>query len=154
MTLFDEESDFLISYYMDLFYKLSDRFVIISELMPQYQPKQISNRWRDYLDPKLCKKSLTNEEKIFIIEQTPNYRKLDWICWKGLSSCLENKSGRRHSYNKIKNYWNANQRRQQKNLKKRTVHFLLNEENREKQHIKKKKVTYKNGGIPIASLLN
>ncbi|CAG8713883.1 16029_t:CDS:2 [Funneliformis mosseae] len=132
MTEFDEKDDETIKNLMFHFEKRPDRFVKISEFMPKYTPKQLSNRWRDHLDPNICKEAFTEDEKRYIIEQTPNYRKSNKICWKCLSSGMKKIFNRRHSNNKIKNYWNANQRRQKKKNSKLNVPFFINDENGEK----------------------
>ncbi|CAG8657087.1 9419_t:CDS:2 [Funneliformis mosseae] len=154
MTLFDDESDFLIRYYMGIYEKCPDRFVKISEIMPKYNPRQISARWRDYLDPNLCNDPFTEDEKRYIIEQTPNHRKSDNICWRDLSSDLEKRFGRFHSYNKIKSYWNVYQKRQKKNSFERTVPLLLNGENGEKKYRKESRSSINTDGrIPVSFLL-
>ncbi|RIA82345.1 hypothetical protein C1645_881082 [Glomus cerebriforme] len=61
-----------IRYYMKIYGKQHNCFAIISRLMPKYTPRQISNYWRNYLDPKLC---LDHCKKQFIIEWIHEYQK-------------------------------------------------------------------------------
>ncbi|GBC37456.2 uncharacterized protein OCT59_003489 [Rhizophagus irregularis] len=63
MPLFNDEENKRIRYHMKMWGHLDDRFVRISELMPQFTPKQISHHWKNHLDPQLyCpkNKSITN----------------------------------------------------------------------------------------------
>ncbi|RIA82612.1 hypothetical protein C1645_498633 [Glomus cerebriforme] len=53
MAIFNDEGNKLIRYYMKMWGHLDDRFILISEKIPPYTPKQISNHWKTYLNPQL-----------------------------------------------------------------------------------------------------
>ncbi|GET03589.1 hypothetical protein GLOIN_2v1886514 [Rhizophagus clarus] len=53
MPLFDDEDNKCIRYYMKMWGHLDDCFIRINSLMPQFSPKQISNHWKNHLDPQL-----------------------------------------------------------------------------------------------------
>ncbi|RIA82613.1 hypothetical protein C1645_880968 [Glomus cerebriforme] len=53
MAIFSDEGNKLIRYYMKMWGHLDYRFILISEKIPPYTPKQISNHWKTYLDPQL-----------------------------------------------------------------------------------------------------
>ncbi|RIA82350.1 hypothetical protein C1645_809647 [Glomus cerebriforme] len=80
-----------------------DRFTRISKTMQNRTPKQISDYWRNHLNPKLCHEPLSQDDKDFIIEQAQKYPLI--IHWKFIISGLEKKSGRLRSENLIKNFW-------------------------------------------------
>ncbi|GET03574.1 kinase-like domain-containing protein [Rhizophagus clarus] len=66
--LFNEEDNERIRNYMKEFGHYHNRFVRVSKLIPKYTPKQISNHWRNYLNPDLCHEPLGSYEKNFIID--------------------------------------------------------------------------------------
>ncbi|RGB41432.1 hypothetical protein C1646_752106 [Rhizophagus diaphanus] len=51
MPRFNDEDNKRIRHHMKMWGHLDDRFVRISELMPQFTPKQISHHWKNHLDP-------------------------------------------------------------------------------------------------------
>ncbi|RIA82611.1 hypothetical protein C1645_835083 [Glomus cerebriforme] len=112
MALFSEKDERLIISHMKSLGHYHDRFVRISRLMPKYTPKQISNHWRNYLNPKLCKKPLGNYEKKYIIELAQKYKKSrnqkSNINWKNVIQDLEKQFGKLYSENQVKNFWGSN----------------------------------------------
>ncbi|RIA82347.1 hypothetical protein C1645_743846 [Glomus cerebriforme] len=108
MPLFDENSNKVIMRSMKKWKNRYNRFVKISKLIPNYTPKQIASHWKNHLDPNLCRDSLNEDEKKFVAEwlqknQTSN----GLIPWKKVANDLNNRFGKKHAGNKIKNYWNA-----------------------------------------------
>ncbi|GBC03193.1 hypothetical protein RclHR1_05000006 [Rhizophagus clarus] len=89
-----------------------NNFKMISKRIPQYNAKQIRQRWKNHLDPNLCHDPLDEAEKSFIIQwvkanqTTPNAT----IHWKDLISAMKNRFGKLRSENKIKNFWYPKQR--------------------------------------------
>ncbi|RIA96649.1 hypothetical protein C1645_361641 [Glomus cerebriforme] len=110
---FNDEDERLIISYMESLGHYHDRFVRISRLMPKYTPKEISNHWRNYLNPKLCKKKpLGYYEKQYVIELAQKYKtsrnQKSIINWKYIIQDLEKQFGNLYSENQIKNFWNSN----------------------------------------------
>ncbi|CAG8527560.1 uncharacterized protein OCT59_003586 [Rhizophagus irregularis] len=125
-SIFDEESDQTILDKMAEFETKKERspFVEIAKIIP-YDQRQICNRWRNYLNPKLCHAPLGEGEKQFInkwiskrepsTKTKPNSGKIlkrkkyeKPIEWKILRQDLENEFGLFRSENIIKNYWYPN----------------------------------------------
>ncbi|CAB4485767.1 hypothetical protein RhiirA5_431243 [Rhizophagus irregularis] len=73
--LFNEEDNERIRNYMKENGHYHNRFVRVSKLIPKYTPKQISNYWRNYLNPELCHGPLGSCEKNFIIEWIVKHQK-------------------------------------------------------------------------------
>ncbi|RIA79690.1 hypothetical protein C1645_840130 [Glomus cerebriforme] len=112
MALFSVVDNELIINYMEILGHYHDRFVRISRLIPKYTPKQISNHWRNYLNPKLCKKPLGYYEKKYIIELAQKYKtsknQKPNINWKYIIQDLEKQFGNLYSENQVKNFWYSN----------------------------------------------
>ncbi|CAB5389316.1 unnamed protein product [Rhizophagus irregularis] len=90
------------------------RFARISKCLPQYNPKQIRNRWREKLDPNLCHDPLSEREKQFIIQWisiSKMKQKNDRISWVCLRYDLKTKFYITRPENVLKNYWYSRQRR-------------------------------------------
>ncbi|PKC04793.1 hypothetical protein RhiirA5_401268 [Rhizophagus irregularis] len=109
-TLIAIDSDMLITYYMEQFKSYRDRYSRVSRFVPNYTGSQICCRWKNYLDPRLCKSPLTDEEKDFIVSRAHVYKASDTILWKCIIHDLEKEFGRTHSENKVRNFWHPNKR--------------------------------------------
>ncbi|CAB4485643.1 hypothetical protein RhiirA1_444138 [Rhizophagus irregularis] len=89
-----------------------NNFKMISKQIPQYNAKQIRQRWKNHLDPNLCHEPLDEAEKSFIVQwvkvnqTTPTAT----IHWKDLISAMKDRFGKLRSENKIKNFWYLKQR--------------------------------------------
>lgn len=65
--------------------------------------KQVRERWVQHLDPELCRKDLTEEEKYLIIGIVEKIG----VHFVEIAEALYKKCGNKHSDNKIKNWWNS-----------------------------------------------
>ncbi|GBC04143.1 hypothetical protein RclHR1_05530012 [Rhizophagus clarus] len=141
-SIFDHDSDQVILDKMKEYEekKIRSPFVEIAKLIP-YDQRQICNRWRNYLNPKLCHKPLKEKEKQFInkwilkiepsaktkpkidkqlkredysgkiIKRSKHKKYEKRIDWKILRLDLEKECGFLRSENILKNYWYPNLRR-------------------------------------------
>ncbi|CAB4485766.1 hypothetical protein RhiirA5_366724 [Rhizophagus irregularis] len=133
MPLFDENSNKLIIHGMKKWKGRHNRFVKISKLVPNYTPKQIASHWKNYLDPNLCLDTLEYEEKKFIAEWIRKYRTSSGVIhWKYVVNDLKIRFGKRHSENKVKNYWNARIKREKK-FKNKGQKEIKDENNEQEQ---------------------
>ncbi|RIA88340.1 hypothetical protein C1645_877469 [Glomus cerebriforme] len=111
-TLFTKEIDNVIIELMKKWGHLPKPYVKIHEAIPQYTSKQIRQRWISILDPRLCRKSLDEDEKSFIIQWVEKNRQPNGtIHWKDLINEIEQISGKLRSENVIKNFWNQRRRK-------------------------------------------
>ncbi|RIA82346.1 hypothetical protein C1645_835496 [Glomus cerebriforme] len=117
--LFDDESNALVEKYMKEYGHHPNRFIIISNLMPKYSPKQLSNRWRNFLDPKLCHLPLEENEKEFITKWIhKNQTGIDDIIhWKEIRLELKKHFHKVRSENDLKKFWYAKLRKDKYILK-------------------------------------
>ncbi|RIA83072.1 hypothetical protein C1645_834367 [Glomus cerebriforme] len=137
---FNEEDDKIILARMEELGNVRNPFVIIAQVLSNFTPKQICNRWRNYTNPKLCRDPLRSDEKKFIndwiskrkpsmkakskinkplkaksdsgkiIKRSRHKRYEKVIEWKILIQDLKEKFGFLRSENDIKNYWYSNLR--------------------------------------------
>ncbi|PKK75949.1 hypothetical protein RhiirC2_735422, partial [Rhizophagus irregularis] len=78
MPLFNDEENKRIRYHMKMWGHLDDRFVRISELMPQFTPKQISHHWKNHLDPQLyCPKNKPTTNFWNLKRKSPGKHKIE-----------------------------------------------------------------------------
>ncbi|CAB5353506.1 unnamed protein product [Rhizophagus irregularis] len=90
-----------------------NRFVRISREMPNHTARQISEHWRNSLNPDLCHDPLSINEKIFITERVRKCQmRSTTIHWKYIINGLVIRFGKLRSENKIKNFFNSRQRRE------------------------------------------
>ncbi|RIA81947.1 hypothetical protein C1645_836146 [Glomus cerebriforme] len=109
-TNFNKETDNLIIKLVKKWEHHPKHYAKIHEVIPEYTSKQIRQRWKDKLNPKLCHDCLNEAEKKFVIRWVNN-RKTPEIRWSELVSALQNKFGRLHSENKPKNFWYSEYRK-------------------------------------------
>ncbi|CAB4485726.1 unnamed protein product [Rhizophagus irregularis] len=110
MPLFSDKDNKCFKFLMRLWGRYNDRFVRISRLMPRYTSKQLSNHWRNYLNPNLCNQPLGDHEKGYVIELAQKYRTPKYIKWKYVIQDLYVQFGKLYAENKVKNYWNSKNR--------------------------------------------
>uniref|UniRef100_U9SRD5 HTH myb-type domain-containing protein n=1 Tax=Rhizophagus irregularis (strain DAOM 181602 / DAOM 197198 / MUCL 43194) TaxID=747089 RepID=U9SRD5_RHIID len=112
---FTEEDDNMIIKHMKTYGKFTNRFVIISGLLNEkFTCSQISERWRNYLNPELCKDDLGYYEKVIIDHEVQKFlMKGDKIKirWRKVIRELFRLFGKLYSENKVKNYWNMKYRK-------------------------------------------
>ncbi|CAB4485727.1 unnamed protein product [Rhizophagus irregularis] len=104
MPLFSDKDNKCFKFLMRLWGRYNDRFVRISRLMPRYTSKQLSNHWRNYLNPNW------DHEKGYVIELAQKYRTPKYIKWKYVIQDLYVQFGKLYAENKVKNYWNSKNR--------------------------------------------
>ncbi|RIA81948.1 hypothetical protein C1645_836147 [Glomus cerebriforme] len=116
---FTPEADEIISECMLKWGHLPGCYAKISrKVLPQYKSKRIRQRWTTILNPKLNRKSLSEEEKLFIDEWVENNRtESGKIQWTKLADEIERIFDEKRSDNMLKNYWNAEQRKLSKSSK-------------------------------------
>ncbi|CAB4383771.1 unnamed protein product [Rhizophagus irregularis] len=113
---FTKEDDNMIIKHMKTYGKFTNRFVIINGLMNEkFTNSQISERWRNYLSPDLCKEDLGYYEKVIIdyeveVQQIFMTSDNNTIHWRKVTRELHRLFGKRYSENKVKNYWNLKHR--------------------------------------------
>ncbi|RGB41447.1 hypothetical protein C1646_663047 [Rhizophagus diaphanus] len=112
VVYFTEEDDNLIIKHMKTYGKFTNRFVIINGLMNEkFTNRQISERWRNYLDPELCKEDFGYYEKVIIDYEVQRILMTsDKISWREVTRELQRLFEKRYSANKVKNYWNSKHR--------------------------------------------
>ncbi|CAB4383615.1 hypothetical protein RhiirA5_403471 [Rhizophagus irregularis] len=111
--LSEEERDILLDGMVEL-RRIGCRnpFVIMAEVLPQFNARQLNNYWRNYLDPELCYYDLDDEEKTYIDGWISQNRIGNGIIeWKNLRQDLKNQYGFLRPENMVKNYWYSKQRR-------------------------------------------
>ncbi|CAG8654094.1 uncharacterized protein OCT59_003458 [Rhizophagus irregularis] len=113
---FTEEDDNMIIKLMKTYGKFTNRFVIINGLMNEkFTNSQISERWRNYLNPELCKEDLGYYEKVIIDDKVQKILVTSVkIRWREVIRELLRLFGKLYSENKIKNYWNLKYRNKMK----------------------------------------
>ncbi|CAB4408006.1 unnamed protein product [Rhizophagus irregularis] len=109
---FTEEDDNMIIKHMKTYGKFTNRFVIINGLMNEkFTNIQISERWRNYLNPELCKEDLGYYEKVVIDDKVQKILMTSVkIRWREVICELLRLFGKLYSENKVKNYWNLKHR--------------------------------------------
>ncbi|RGB28508.1 hypothetical protein C1646_673171 [Rhizophagus diaphanus] len=101
--LFTKKADNIIIKYMN---ELPICYAKIKKEIPEYTTKQIRQRWKNQLDPKLCHDRLDeNEEKLIIGLVKKNQKPNGEICWTNLIPKVEAKTSKLRSENKLKNFW-------------------------------------------------
>ncbi|GBC03766.1 hypothetical protein RclHR1_05300007 [Rhizophagus clarus] len=86
--------------------KFSNPFAEIKKETPEYKAKRIRQRWIDQLNPKLNRKPLNDEEKVYVVQWIKdNLGQDDKIEWKRLISDMEKKFNTLRPDNIPKNYW-------------------------------------------------
>ncbi|RIA81946.1 hypothetical protein C1645_836145 [Glomus cerebriforme] len=107
--LFTEEIDNKIIELMKKYGHLSSPYKEIQKEIPQYNSKQIRQRWINHLDPRLCHSDLDKVEKDFIIKEIRNQLIQDQddekISWKEIIEKMEGEFDKFRSENKVKNFW-------------------------------------------------
>ncbi|RGB33227.1 hypothetical protein C1646_761943 [Rhizophagus diaphanus] len=118
VVYFTEEDDNLIIKHMKTYEKFTNRFVIINGLLNEkFTNRQISERWKNYLNPELCKEDLSYYEKVIIeFEVQKLLMKGDKIKipWREVTRELFRLFEKLYPENKIKNYWNMKYRSKMK----------------------------------------
>ncbi|RIA82349.1 hypothetical protein C1645_835499 [Glomus cerebriforme] len=109
--LFREEDNVLIRKYMKEYGHRKNRFALISKLLDsKFNNKQISEHWRNSLNPELCHEEFGFYEKTIIDLLVPKYQKSDKIQWKFVIVEMKIYFEKLYSENKIKNYWYSKNR--------------------------------------------
>ncbi|CAI2164207.1 6489_t:CDS:2 [Funneliformis geosporum] len=110
------------------FAKLSKQF---SKEQITLKPKQISHRWRNILDPRLSKESLSDKEKYYITSWVETQQKTRTIIqWSELQTEMAKcgKCGKFRSRNELKNFWFSKKRSEikRRNNYKAEISYILN----------------------------
>ncbi|GBC04142.1 hypothetical protein RclHR1_05530011 [Rhizophagus clarus] len=96
-------------------------FVRLSEIFNyKYSPSQLSNHYRNYLNPQLYLGDLSDEEMNFIDDWISHNRTgIGAIRWMTLIEKLKRRFGLLRSENKVKNYWYSKQKRSRNSCQRR-----------------------------------
>ncbi|RIA87956.1 hypothetical protein C1645_827072 [Glomus cerebriforme] len=105
-TRFNENTDNIIINCMASMGHRDDCFARIARIIPPYNARQIASRWRNKLDPQISPEPLTMQEKIFINNKIRGYEMVgEKILWREIIRDLETTFGKRHTDNRLRNYW-------------------------------------------------
>ncbi|CAB4383295.1 unnamed protein product [Rhizophagus irregularis] len=104
-------------------------FAILSTKIP-HTPKQICHHWTNKLDPRLClskKTPFSDNEKEYIFKWVKQHLKTSKkkVPWKVLQSKILEEFGKFRARNDIKNLWNLNRKKLDKQAKSLSSSLLL-----------------------------